>query len=152
MHLRQQDVHIWTAGHEVSIEELASDKGILIKGTKMKYEILKRDNSGESIIMDGDCRTCEDALEEFVDCVLDHGQDDSWLMEDYLRIRQGHNAIKFRKLLGWLEKNGYVDETFLRPRKDKPYELVLKVSGEEKEQYEDDLFAESWNPSFYDKP
>ena len=126
----------------------------------MTYEIVKRDNSGETTIMDGECSNCEDALEVFIDCVLDHGQDDPWLIEDYLRIRNGKNAIRYNRLLDRLEKAGEVDETFipmkfnddLHPDRGEGYDLVLRVDGQEEDDYEDELFMESWDPAYDDQP
>ena len=87
-------------------------------------------------------------------------QDDSWLMEDYLRIRNGKNAIRYNRLLSQLEKAGEVEETFipmkinddLQPDRGEGYDLVLRVDGQEEDDYEDELFMESWDHSFDDKP
>ena len=126
----------------------------------MTYEITKQDNNGIETIQDGECGTYEEALEIYIDCVLDHGMDDSWLAEDYSRIRRGRNDIKYRKLLEWLRKNGCLHEDFLPMgvRDDKPvsllpYTLTIAVKGDEDEDYDDyDLFKESWDSAFNDKP
>lgn len=124
----------------------------------MKYEIVKRDRRGETTTIDeGSCDTREEAMETFIDCIIDHGKDDYWLMQDYSRIKAGRNNILYRQKLAQLAKNGQIEEAFVgrSHRYDGygyEYELLLRVSGEEKEQYDDDLFLESWDPSYYDKP
>ena len=77
------------------------------------YRITQQDNDGIVTLDEGQCDTYEDALEIYIDCVIDHGADDSWLDEDYARIKAGRNNIRYRRLLGWLEMNGYVSEDFL---------------------------------------
>ena len=99
----------------------------------MKYEIIKRDTTSETTIDQGECETYEDALEIYIDCIIDHGSDDSWLMEDYTRIKSGKNAMRYAKNMDWLRKNKTLSEQFITPTKGKPYEIELKVSGKEKE-------------------
>ena len=65
----------------------------------MRFEIVKVSKSGEEPLHGGECESYDDALEEFVDCVLDNCNGDSWLMEDYMRIKEGKNAIKLKKML-----------------------------------------------------
>lgn len=121
----------------------------------MRYEIRKIDNDGEKVIMDGDCITEEEALDVFIDCVIDHGVDDQWLLEDFTRIKYGKDEILFRKILKQLRQKGEHEETFISPRHGKPYALNLVLSYDEDEDgFEDELglYKESWDPSFYDKP
>ena len=117
----------------------------------MKYEIVKRDTTGEETIFKGECSTYEEALDAYVDCIIDHGKDDNWLMDDYSRIKSGRNNMRYAKNLKWLKKNNALAEQFIAPLKGKPYEIQLSVSGGA-EEIQPDLFAESWDPSYYDKP
>lgn len=117
----------------------------------MKYEIVKRDTTGQEILDQGECSTYEEALDAYVDCIIDHGKDDNWLMDDYSRIKSGRNNMRYAKNLKWLKKNNTLAEQFIAPLKGKPYEIQLSVSGDA-EEIQPDLFAESWDPSYYDKP
>ena len=94
----------------------------------MNYEIIKRNTDGENPVQGGKCDSYEDAFEVYMDCIIDNGQDDNWLLEDYLRIKRGQNNMLYKRNLGWLKKNKCLTETFLSPIHEKPYELELKVS------------------------
>ena len=76
----------------------------------MKYEIVKRDRRGETTTIDeGSCDTREEAMETFIDCIIDHGKDDYWMMQDYSRIKAGRNNIyghPHRQTLDRLEERG----------------------------------------------
>lgn len=112
----------------------------------IEYEIVKQDNKGMETLDSGECETYEDALWIYIDCVLDHGEDDSWLMEDYSRIKNGKNHIRYDKNLFWLEKNKQISEDFISPTKGLPYTLWLKVSGKEVEDYDElGLFKEGFD-------
>lgn len=114
------------------------------------YEIKKHTNAGLTTLDEGQCDTYEDALEAYIDCVIDHGADDSWLEQDYARIKAGRNNIRYRRLLGWLDKNGHISEEFISPPDGHPYALELFVDGDEEDDY--DLFSESLDPEDADKP
>ena len=114
------------------------------------YEIKKHTNAGLTTLDEGQCDTYDDALEAYIDCIIDHGADDTWLEQDYAKIKAGKNNIRYRRLLGWLDKNGHISEEFISPPDGHPYALELFVDGEEEDDY--DLFSESLDPEYDDKP
>lgn len=116
------------------------------------YKITKRNLKGQTTLDEGSCETYEDALEIYIDCVIDHGKDDSWIDEDYSRIKLGKNNIKYRKLLQCLNRDQYTSEEFLSPTDGMPYMLELSVTGQEEDDDEYELFSEGLDPKYADQP
>ena len=97
-----------------------------------KYQIVKIDNDGEQVINTyKGLGAMEDALEEFMSWCADHEEDDQWVAKKYRNMLEGYDGEGMQKLLDWLDRNGYIEETFLSGK----YSLKMKDMSEDKSQF-----------------
>ena len=79
-----------------------------------KYQIVKIDDDGEQVINTyKGPEAMEDALEEFMSWCADHEEDDQWVAKKYRNMLEGYDGEGMQELLDWLDRNGYIEETFL---------------------------------------
>ena len=116
----------------------------------MKATITKIDNSGTEVVWEGDVRSLDEAFDIYTNAIIGRKADDYCLWQDYTRILDGHNKLYRDKCMGWLKKNGKISETFLTGK----YSLELKVDIHDDWEEDDDweLFSESLDPEYGDKP
>ena len=114
----------------------------------MKATITRIDNNGTEVEWEGDVSSPEEAFDIFTDAIIDRKADDYYLWQDYTRILDGRNKLFRDKRIGWLKKDGKIEETFLTGK----YSLELEISDDKDRDEETWFVAESMDPEYGDKP
>ena len=114
----------------------------------MKATITRIDNNGTEVEWEGDVSSPEAAFDIYTDAIIDRKADDYYLWQDYTRILDGRNKLFRDKRIGWLKKDGKIEETFLTGK----YSLELEISDDKDRDEETWFVAESMDPEYGDKP
>lgn len=116
----------------------------------MRAQIVKLSNAGEEVMEDEFVLDEDQAMDMYVDYILNDPEMDDYVKEEYAAYASGEGEYGREKRIGWLMKNGEISETSLKGK----YTLYLYVQEEDDREIDeyytesDDYDEEAWDKAY----
>ena len=99
----------------------------------MVATLVKIDGNGEEEIESKQVSDYWDAMKLLEDYATEHSDDDEWVAEKYAKFMSGEDEHGKDRHVGWLAKNGKIDEEFIKGG----YTIELRVKESDEPDYSD---------------